>query len=78
MTEQEIKGIDSFKVSIRVKKILDGISNLLTDQDFWRLTNEQQVDMMNTPLKELIEIIYQTNAIKSINEDIKLNQSRKI
>jgi hypothetical protein len=78
MTEQEIKDIDSFKVSIRVKKILDGISNLLTDQDFWRLTNEQQVDMMNTPLKELIEIIYQTNAIKSINEDIKLNQSRKI
>jgi len=70
MTEQEIKDIDSFKVSIRVKKILDGISNLLTDQDFWRLTNEQQVDMMNTPLKELIEIIRQTNAIKSINEDI--------
>jgi len=66
------------KVSNRVKRILDGISNLLTDQDFWRLTNEQQVDMMNTPLKELIEIIYQTNAIKSINEDIKLNQSRKI
>ena len=55
---------------LKIKIILDGISNLLTNQDFWRLTNEQQVDMMNTPLKELIEIIYQTNAIKSINEDI--------
>ena len=56
---------------LKIKIILDGISNLLTNQDFWRLTNEQQVDMMNTPLKELIEIIYQTNAIKSIKEDIK-------
>jgi hypothetical protein len=65
MTEQNMK----VKI-ISVSKILDGISNHLLEKDFWRLTEEEQEDIMNTPLKELIEIIYQTNAIKSINEDI--------
>ena len=65
MTEQNMK----VKI-ISVSKILDGISNHLLEKDFWRLTEEEQEDIMDTPLKELIEIIYQTNAIKSINEDI--------
>ena len=67
MTEQnEFMKVKRFSII----GILDGISNLLIEQDFWRLTEEEQEDIMNTPLKELIEIIYQTNAIKSINEDI--------
>jgi len=65
MTEQNMK----VKI-ISVSKILDGISNHLLEKDFWRLTEEEQEDIMDTPLKELIEIIRQTNAIKSINEDI--------
>ena len=61
MTEQEVKIISNLE-------ILDGICNHLFEKDFMFITREEQVDIMNAPLKELIEAINIKNSIKSINE----------